>query len=130
MQQFPTSSKNIPTINKWIPRNIQSFFHIRKKKNQSLQQIRSTAFILANFSQPSSTNKLVCRMTEVEEAHNPTNLQIPFNGRKSPTLQFRPVPSCVLSLLAIDCVVTAWQTKPALSSKASSRRALQVKRDR
>lgn len=101
-----------------------------KKENQSLQQIRSTAFILANFSQPSSTNKLVCRMTEVEEAHNPTNLQIPFNGRKSPTLQFRPVPSCVLSLLAIDCVVTAWQTKPALSSKASSRRALQVKRDR
>lgn len=48
-----------------------------------MHQIRTCKIpqcILANFSQPSSRNKLVCRMTEVEEAHNPTNLQIPFNG--------------------------------------------------
>lgn len=53
MQQFPTSSKNIPTINKWIPRNIQSFFHIRKKKINLCSK-----FVQQRSSLPISHNRL------------------------------------------------------------------------
>lgn len=69
-----------------------------------MHQIRSTMYPCQFLTKPSSTNKLVCRMTEVEEAHNPTNLQIPFNGS-------HPLPSptvvCLISFgdwLRRDCL--------------------------
>ena len=70
-------------------------------------------------------------LTEVEEeTRNPANLQIPSNWMKSTSRSFHGV---FLSLLAIDCVVTGWQMKLALSRKTVSRallRALQVKKEK